>query len=94
MVYTKACKEKAYITKARVQLLRDLGPAMSPFNAFLILQGIETLHLRMPRHCENALKVAEFLQGHKCVSWVNYPGLKGNTYNSLAQKYMPEGAVL
>ncbi|MDD3014496.1 MAG: O-acetylhomoserine aminocarboxypropyltransferase/cysteine synthase, partial [Candidatus Gastranaerophilales bacterium] len=91
MVYTEACKEKAYITKARNQLLRDLGSVMSPFNAFLILQGIETLHLRMPRHCENALKVAEFLKGHKCVSWVNYPGLKDSPYYSLAQEYMPKG---
>jgi len=91
MIYTEACKDKAYITKARVQLLRDLGPAMSPFNAFMILQGIETLHLRMPRHSENALKVAEFLKGHKCVSWVNYPGLKDNSYYNLAIKYMPKG---
>jgi len=91
MIYTEVCGEKAYITKARTQLLRDFGPVMSPFNAFLILQGIETLHLRMPRHCENALKVAEFLNGHKNVSWVNYPGLKGNSYYDLAQKYLPKG---
>lgn len=91
IVYTDTFKEKAYITKARTQLLRDLGPAISPFNSFLILQGIETLHLRMQRHCENALKVAEFLSNHKCVSWVNYSGLKTSSYYDLAQKYLPKG---
>ena len=65
----------AYIIKARVALLRDLGPAMSPFNAFLFLQGLETLHLRMPRHAENALAVATWLESHPPVAWVNYPGL-------------------
>jgi O-acetylhomoserine (thiol)-lyase len=91
IVYTDTFKEKAFITKARTQLLRDLGPAISPFNSFLILQGIETLHLRMQRHCENALKVAEFLADHKCVDWVNYSGLKNSRYYNLAQKYMPKG---
>jgi O-acetylhomoserine (thiol)-lyase len=81
----------AYIIKARVQLLRDLGPAVSPFNAFLFLQGIETLPLRMERHCENALKVAEFLEGHKLVKWVNYPGLPSHPGHKLASKYFKKG---
>ncbi|PID57023.1 O-acetylhomoserine aminocarboxypropyltransferase [candidate division KSB3 bacterium] len=82
----------AYIVKARVTLLRDLGPAMSPFNAFLFLQGLETLHLRMPRHCENALKVAEFLETHPKVSWVNYPGLASSPEQERVKKYLPDGA--
>ncbi|MGE5551308.1 MAG: homocysteine synthase [Bacteroidota bacterium] len=82
----------AYIVKARVTLLRDLGPALSPFNAFLILQGIETLHLRLPRHAENALKVAQFLARHPKVSWVNYPGLPGSPQFPKALKYLPQGA--
>ncbi|NLG83932.1 MAG: O-acetylhomoserine aminocarboxypropyltransferase/cysteine synthase [Firmicutes bacterium] len=82
----------AYIVKARVGLLRDLGPALSPFNAFLLLQGIETLHLRMPRHAENALKVAEYLAGHPKVSWVNYPGLPTSPHYAKARKYFPLGA--
>ncbi len=86
----------SYIIKARVTLLRDMGPAMSPFNAFLFLQGLETLHLRAPRHCENALKVAEFLSGHPQVEWVNYPGLKSHRDYERAMKYMPngQGAIL
>jgi len=82
----------AFIIKARVTLLRDLGPAMSPFNAFLFLQGLETLHLRMPRHAENALKVAKFLEKHPQVSWVNYPGLDSNPEKKKADKYMAKGA--
>jgi O-acetylhomoserine (thiol)-lyase len=82
----------AYILKARVTILRDLGPAMSPFNAFLFLQGLETLHLRMPRHCENALKVAEFLEKHPKVSWVNYPGLASSPEQDRVKKYLPTGA--
>ncbi len=82
----------AYIIKARVTLLRDLGPALSPFNAFLFLQGLETLHLRMPRHTENALKAAEYLQKHPGVSWVNYPGLDGSPEKARADKYLPGGA--
>ncbi len=82
----------AYITKARVSLLRDLGPCLSPFNAFLLLQGLETLHLRMVRHSENALKVAQFLDGHPKVSWVNYPGLDSSPEKKLADKYLPKGA--
>lgn len=81
----------AYILKARVQVLRDLGPAMSPFNAFLFLQGLETLHLRMKRHSENSLKVAKFLESHSQVTWVNYPGLESHPSYKLAQKYLPDG---
>ena len=82
----------AYIIKARVSLLRDLGPALSPFNSFLFLQGFETLHLRMPRHSENALVVAEYLSGHPKVSWVNYPGLKSSPERERVEKYLPKGA--
>ena len=82
----------AYIIKARVSLLRDLGPAISPFNSFLLLQGIETLHLRLPRHAENALAVAEFLEKHPSVEWVNYPGLKNSSEKSRADKYLKKGA--
>lgn len=82
----------AYITKARVAVMRDLGPAISPFNSFLLLQGLETLHLRMPRHSENALQVAQFLKNHPKVSWVNYPGLPGNPQYAKAQKYLSQGA--
>ena len=81
----------AYIIKARVSLLRDLGFAVAPFNSFLFLQGLETLHLRIIRHCENALKVAEFLENHAKVSWVNYPNLKSSAEFNKAQKYMPKG---
>lgn len=81
----------SYLLKIRTQLLRDLGPAMSPFNAFLFLQGLETLHLRMERHCENALAVAKFLEGHEKVSWVNYTGLESHPSYALGQKYMPKG---
>jgi O-acetylhomoserine (thiol)-lyase len=82
----------AYITKARLTLLRDLGPALSPFNAFLFLQGLETLHLRIPRHSENALKVAEYLERHPKVEWVNYPGLASSPDKPLADKYLSNGA--
>lgn len=81
-----------YIMKARVETLRTFGPAMSPFNAFLFLQGLETLPIRMERHCENALAVARFLQDHSAVSWVSYPSLPENSYYELAQKYVPKGA--
>ncbi|MDD2706547.1 MAG: O-acetylhomoserine aminocarboxypropyltransferase [Verrucomicrobiae bacterium] len=81
----------AYLTKARVQLLRDMGPAISPFNAFLILQGIETLSLRVQRHSDNAMKVAQFLQQHPRVSWVNYPGLPSHPTHALAKKYLSHG---
>lgn len=82
----------AYIIKARVTLLRDLGPAMSPFNAFLFLQGLETLHLRMIRHSQNALSVSEYLQKHPMVSWVNYPGLADSPQKAGAKKYLQHGA--
>ena len=91
LVYTEAAGEAAYITKARVQLLRDIGAALSPFNSFLLLQGIETLHLRLERHSENALKVAKFLEQHELVEWVNYSGLPSHPSYSLAQKYLPKG---
>ncbi len=82
----------AYIIKARVSLLRDLGPALSPFNAFLFLQGLETIHLRMPRHSENALAVAQYLEKHPKVSWVNYPGLDSSPEKARVKKYLPKGA--
>jgi O-acetylhomoserine (thiol)-lyase len=81
----------AYILKTRLQLLRDMGACLSPFNAFLFLQGIETLHLRVPRHCENALALAKWLEKHKAVSWVNYPGLESHPDYKLAKKYLPKG---
>jgi O-acetylhomoserine (thiol)-lyase len=82
----------AYILKARVTLLRDIGPAISPFNAFLLLQGLETLHLRLPRHAENALAVAQYLEKHPKVTWVNYPGLASSPEKEKARKYFPKGA--
>ncbi len=81
----------AYILKMRTQLLRDLGPAMSPFNAFQFLQGLETLHLRMPKHCENSQAVAEFLESHPKVSWVSYAGLESHPSHAAMKKYMPDG---
>ena len=91
LTYTKTFGKAAYITKATVQLMRDLGSTQSPQNAFLLNIGLETLHLRMPRHCENALRVAEYLQSHPKVAWISYPGLKGDKYYHLAQKYAPNG---
>lgn len=91
VVYTRDFGPMAYILKARVQLLRDMGSAISPFNAFLFIQGLETLSLRMARHSENALKVAQFLSNHPKVEWVNYPGLQNSPYYALAQKYLPKG---
>lgn len=91
LTYTEAIGEAAYITKARVQLLRDLGAALSPFNSFLLLQGLETLHLRLERHSENALKTAQFLQDHPLVEWVSYPGLESHESYELAQTYLPKG---
>jgi O-acetylhomoserine (thiol)-lyase len=82
----------AYIIKARVTLLRDVGPALSPFNSFLFLQGLETLHLRMPRHSENALAVAKYLKKHPKVSWVNYPGLDDSPEKERAKRYLSKGA--
>lgn len=89
--YVEQFGKQAYIVKARVQLLRDLGSTLSPFNAFLINLGLETLHLRMERHSENALKLAQFLQGHPKVEWVNYPGLESHRSYALAKKYLPRG---
>ncbi|WCN38710.1 homocysteine synthase [Aneurinibacillus uraniidurans] len=92
VVYTEAVGNLAYIIKARVQLLRDIGAATTPINSWLFIQGLETLHLRMERHVENALKVAQFLKNHELVSWVNYPSLEGDKYYERAQKYLPKGA--
>lgn len=92
VIYTKTFGKSAYIVKARVQLMRDIGSMMSPQNAFLLNLGIETLHLRMERHSQNALEIAKFLEGHEKITWVNYPGLEGNIDYSLTKKYMPEGA--
>ena len=92
LVYADAFGELAYILKARVHLLRDIGPALSPFNSFLILQGLESLHVRMERHSANALAVARFLNEHERVSWVRYPGLENDRSHRLAQKYLPNGA--
>lgn len=89
--YAETFGDAAYITKARTQLLRDTGACISPFNSFMILQGIETLPLRMKEHSKNALEVAKFLQNHEKVSWVNYPGLEANPNYVLAQKYLPKG---
>jgi len=90
--YTETFGAAAFIVKARVQLLRDTGACMSPFNAFLMLQGLETLSLRVERHLSNTRKAVEFLNGHPKVSWVNYPNLPGNKYYDLARKYFPKGA--
>lgn len=91
VVYSERFGKSAYIVKATTQLMRDLGSIQSPQNAFLLNIGLETLHLRIPRHCENALLVAEYLKNHPKVAWVSYPGLKDDKYHALAQKYMPNG---
>lgn len=91
IIYTKKFGKAAFITKATAQLMRDMGSIQSPQNAFLLNVGLETLHLRMARHCENAQKVAEYLNAREDVAWVKYPGLKGDRYYDLAQKYMPDG---
>ena len=91
IIYTKKFGKAAYITKATAQVMRDLGSIPSPQNSFLLNIGLETLHLRVPRHCENAQKVAEYLQSREDVAWVNYPGLENDKYHALAQKYMPNG---
>ena len=92
LTYTKSFGKKAYITKIVSQLMRDLGSIPSPQNCFLLNLGLETLHLRVPRHCENAQKVAEWLQANPKVAWVNYCGLPGNKYYDLAKKYLPNGS--
>lgn len=91
VVYTEKFGKGAYITKATAQLMRDMGSIQSPQNAFLLNVGLETLHLRVPRHCDNALKVARYLKSRDDVAWVNYPGLEGDKYYDLARKYMPDG---
>ena len=91
VTYTERFGEGAYITKATAQLMRDLGAIQGPMNAYILNIGLETLHLRMPRHVENATKVSEFLQSNENISWVRYPGLKGDKYYDLAEKYMPDG---
>lgn len=91
VIYTQKFGKGAYITKATAQLMRDMGSIQSPQNAFLLNVGLETLHLRMPRHCENAGKVAEFLKAREDVDWICYPGLKGDKYYDRAMKYMPNG---
>jgi O-acetylhomoserine (thiol)-lyase len=94
--YWEALGGLAYIIKARVQFLRDMGACMSPFNAFQFIQGLETIHLRVPRHCENALKLAQWLESQDTVAWVNYPGLKSHPDYDRAMTYLPkgQGAVL
>lgn len=91
LTYTKKFGKGAYITKATVQLMRDLGSIQAPQNAFLLNVGLETLHLRVPRHCENAMKAATYLKAHEKVAWVSYPGLPDDKYHDLAMKYMPNG---
>ena len=90
-VFLDAVGPLCYIITCRTHLLRDLGGALSPFNAFLFLQGLETLHLRMPRHCENAMEVAKYLEAHPLVTWVNYPGLPSHPHYPLAQRYLTKG---
>lgn len=92
VVYSENFGKAAFITKARVQLMRDLGSTPAPQNAFLLNLGMETLHLRMPRHGENAMKVAEFLENDERIAWVNYPGLASSKYKPLVDKYLPNGA--
>lgn len=92
IVYTKHFGKSAYISKALAQLMRDMGVTPAPMNAFLLNNGMETVHLRMPRHSENALKVAKFLESDDRISWENYPGLESNKYYPLVQKYLPNGA--
>ena len=92
LIYTQAFGKGAFITKATVQLMRDLGSTPAPMNSFLLNIGLETLHLRMARHCENAQKVAEFLEANPKIAWVKYPGLKSNKYYELAKKEMPKGS--
>ncbi len=92
VVYTERFGRAAYIVKARAQLMRDLGAQQNPFAAYVLNLGLETLHLRMPRHCANALAVAKHLESHPRVAWVNYPGLERNPFHALAQKYLPAGS--
>ena len=92
VIFHETFGDFGYTMKARMEIMRTFGPALAPLNAWLLLQGLETLHVRMERHCANALAVARFLQGHPRVAWVNYPGLPDNKYHALAKKYLPKGA--
>jgi len=92
VIFHETFGDFGYTMKARMEIMRTFGPALSPMNAWLLLQGLESLHVRMERHCENALGVAKFLQSHPRVAWVNYPGLPGSKYFSQARKYLPKGA--
>jgi O-acetylhomoserine (thiol)-lyase len=92
VIFHETFGDFGYTMKARMEIMRTFGPALAPLNAWLLLQGLESLPVRMDRHCENALAVAKFLQGHKRVAWVNYPGLADNKYHALARKYLPNGA--
>ena len=92
VIFFETFGDFGFIMKARMEMMRTLGPTLSPTSAFLLLQGIETLHLRMPRHCESALAVAQHLAGHPAVEWVEYPGLAGSRYHELAARYLPRGA--
>jgi O-acetylhomoserine (thiol)-lyase len=92
VIFHETFGDFGYTMKARMEIMRTFGPALSPLNAWLLLQGLESLHVRMDRHCANALAVAKFLQGHPRVAWVNYPGLADSKYHSLAKKYLPKGA--
>jgi O-acetylhomoserine (thiol)-lyase len=92
VIFHETFGDFGYTMKARMEVMRTFGPALSPLNAWLLLQGLESLHVRMERHCENALAVAKFLKDHSRVAWVNYPGLPDSKYFSLAQKYLPKGA--
>jgi O-acetylhomoserine (thiol)-lyase len=92
VVFFETFGDFGFTMKARMETMRTLGPTLSPHSAFLLLQGIETLHLRMPRHCESAQAVADHLAGHPAVEWVNYPTLAGNRYTALAERYLPRGA--
>jgi O-acetylhomoserine (thiol)-lyase len=91
LIYHEALGARAFIDKMRVTLLRDLGACISPFNSFLLMQGLETLHVRMPRHCQNAMDLARYLENHPQVAWVNYPGLKSHPCHQQALRYLPDG---
>jgi O-acetylhomoserine (thiol)-lyase len=91
VIFHETFGDFGFTMKARMEIMRTFGPSLSPMNAWLLLQGLESLPVRMDRHCANALGVAKFLQDHPCVAWVNYPGLPGNKYFSLSQKYLPKG---
>ena len=92
VIFHETFGDFGYTMKARMEIMRTFGPALSPMNAWLLLQGLESLHVRMDRHCENAMAVARYLKGHPRVAWVNYPGLPDNKYFSLSKKYLPKGA--